>query len=219
METGERQLTVRRMEQAGLVAIIRASSNQGLVETCRALVNGGVTVAEITMTTPGAIEAIRAASQELGDDCLIGVGSVLDAETVTRAVDAGARFVVSPVFKPEVVVAAHHQGCPVLAGALTPTEILTAWEAGADLVKVFPANHFGPRYFKDVLAPMPHLRLTPTGGVDLDTVDAWFNAGARCLGVGSALVKKDLIAAGDWAGLTELAGKFVSAVERSRAEK
>ncbi|MEX0655349.1 MAG: bifunctional 4-hydroxy-2-oxoglutarate aldolase/2-dehydro-3-deoxy-phosphogluconate aldolase [Phycisphaeraceae bacterium] len=216
MSEQQRQAMVERMEQAGLVAIIRASSNAGLIETCRALVKGGVTVAEITMTTPGAIEAIRAASTELGDDCLIGVGSVLDAKTVDAAVEAGAQFVVSPVFKPEVVQASHKHGKPVLAGALTPTEILTAFEAGSDLVKVFPANHFGPKYFKDVLAPMPHLKLTPTGGVDLNTVDDWFAAGARCLGVGSALVKKDLIAAGDWAGLTKLAEQFVKAVKDSR---
>ncbi|MFA9477880.1 bifunctional 4-hydroxy-2-oxoglutarate aldolase/2-dehydro-3-deoxy-phosphogluconate aldolase [Phycisphaerales bacterium AB-hyl4] len=216
MSEQQRQATVQRMEQAGLVAIIRASSNQGLVDTCRALVEGGVTVAEITMTTPGALEAIRTARQELGDSCLIGVGSVLDSTTVDQAVEAGAEFVVSPVFKPEVVQASHKHGKPVLAGALTPTEILAAFEAGSDLVKVFPANHFGPQYFKDVLAPMPHLKLTPTGGVNLNTVNDWFAAGARCLGVGSALVKKDLIAAQDWVGLTDLASQFVDAVKASR---
>ena len=214
----QRREMVQRMERAGLVAIVRASSNEGLVETCRALVAGGVTVAEITMTTPGAIEAIRAASAELGDQCLLGVGSVLDGSTVDQAVEAGARFVVSPVFKREVLEASHRRGRPVLAGAFTPTEILTAAEAGSDLVKVFPANHLGPRYFKDVLAPMPQLKLTPTGGVDLDTIDAWFAAGARCLGVGSALVKKDLIAAGDWAALTALARQFVEGVEQARGK-
>jgi len=104
----------------------------------------------------------------------------------------------------------------VIPGGLTPTEILTAWEAGADVVKVFPANHFGPKYFKDLLAPMPQLRLTPTGGVNLDTVADWLGAGAACLGVGSALVKKDLIAAGDWKALSDLAGRFTTAVKTAR---
>ncbi|MFW6058747.1 MAG: bifunctional 4-hydroxy-2-oxoglutarate aldolase/2-dehydro-3-deoxy-phosphogluconate aldolase [Phycisphaeraceae bacterium] len=207
---------VERIESGGLIAIIRAPSAEGLIEMCRALRDGGVTVAEITMTTPGAIEAIDRATNELGDTCLLGVGSVLDAATADRAVDAGAQFVVSPVFKREVVEAAHARGKPVLPGALTPTEILTAHEAGADLVKVFPANHFGPRYFKDVLAPMPHLRLTPTGGVNLDTIADWFDNGARCLGVGSALVKKELIAKQDWPALTDLARQFVAKVKAAR---
>lgn len=212
-----RSSILQRIEAAGLVAIIRAPSPEGLIETCRALRDGGVTVAEITMTTPGAIEAIRRASQELGDSCLLGVGSVLDAPTVDEAVQAGAQFIVSPIFKPEVVKAAHKHGKPALPGALTPTEIYAAHEAGADLVKVFPANHFGPRYFKDVLAPMPHLKLTPTGGVDLNTIADWFDNGARCLGVGSALVKKDLIAKQDWPALADLARQFVEKVKAARA--
>ncbi len=207
---------VDRIQSVGLVAIIRADSSSGLIETCRALRDGGVTVAEITMTTPGALEGIEAATREFGDDCLIGVGSVLNARMATDAINAGARFVVAPTFKQEVVDAAHAADKPVLAGALTPTEILTAFEAGSDLVKVFPANHFGPRYFKDVLAPMPHLKLTPTGGVSLETIPDWFAAGAVCLGVGSALVKKDMIAAQDWAGLTALAQRFVDRVAEAR---
>lgn len=215
----QRLKIVQHMEQAGLIAIIRAASADGLIETCRALRDGGVTVAEITMTTPGALEALERARSELGETCLLGVGSVLDADTVGQAVGAGADFIVSPVFKPEVVAAAHAHDKPVLPGALSPTEILAAWEAGADLVKVFPANHFGPGYFKDVLAPMPHLKLTPTGGVNLDTIQAWFDHGARCLGVGSALVKRELIAAQDWAGLTNLAGQFVAAVNNARGDR
>lgn len=213
----DRQAVVQRIEQAGLVAIIRAASAQGLIETCKALRDGGVTVAEITMTTPGALEAIAAAVKEFGDEMLIGVGSVLNSQTVEQAVESGAQFVVSPIFKPEIIQASHKLGKPVFSGALTPTEILAAFEAGSDVVKVFPANHFGPKYFKDVLAPMPHLKLTPTGGVDLNTVADWFAAGARCLGVGSALVKKDLIANQDWAALTDLASQFAAAVEKARS--
>ena len=212
-----RQAIVQRIEAVGLVAIIRANASTGLIETCKALADGGVTVAEITMTTPGALDAIRAASEQLGDTMLVGVGSVLDADTTNAAVDAGAQFVVSPVFKREVITASHARGKPCLAGAFTPTEVLAAFEAGSDFVKVFPANHLGPKYFGDILAPMPHLKLTPTGGVDLDTIPAWFNAGARCVGVGSALVKKDLIAAGDWDGLTALAERFVHAVRSARS--
>jgi len=208
----DRHGIVQRIEDTGLVAIIRANADTGLLEVCRALRDGGCDVMEITMTTPGALEAIAAASGEIGgptrEGCLVGVGSVLDAATARRAIDAGAQFVVSPVFKPEVIEAAHAAGKPVFAGAFTPTEILAAFEAGSDVVKVFPANHNGPKFFKDILAPMPHLKLTPTGGVDLETIEAWFDAGACCLGVGSALVKKDLIAKQDWKGLTERAKAF-----------
>ncbi len=215
-----RQDLIQRIEATGLVAIIRANASTGLLETCKALQAGGCDVMEITMTTPGALEAINAASKQLagptGRGCLIGVGSVLDADTVKRAVDAGADFVVSPVFKPEVIEASHKLGKPVFAGAFTPTEILAAFEAGSDVVKVFPANHNGPGFFKDILAPMPHLKLTPTGGVDLSTVEAWFAAGAVCLGVGSALVKKELVAAQDWAGLTALAKQFSDKVKAVR---
>lgn len=212
----DRAAILERIQQAGLVAIIRADSADGLIDTVRALRDGGVTVAEVTMTTPGAIDCIRAASEELGDSAVFGVGSVLDWDTAHKAIDAGAQFVVAPTFKPEVVDAAHERGKPVFPGALTPTEVLTAFEYGADVVKVFPANHFGPRYFKDILAPMPHLKLTPTGGVDLDTIPEWFAAGAVCLGVGSALVKKQMIADKDWAGLTALAKRFVDAVNQAR---
>ncbi|MEM1213013.1 MAG: bifunctional 4-hydroxy-2-oxoglutarate aldolase/2-dehydro-3-deoxy-phosphogluconate aldolase [Planctomycetota bacterium] len=211
----ERAAILERIVSGGLVAIIRADSSDGLIETCRALAAGGVKVAEITMTTPNAIAAIREASAAL-PDMLMGVGSVVDGPTVKEAVAAGAEFVVSPVFKAEVVEASHALGKPVLAGAFTPTEILAATEAGADLVKVFPANHNGPKFFKDVLAPMPHLNLTPTGGVDLTTLEDWFAAGAKCVGVGSALVKKDLIKAAAWGELTALAEQFVAKVAAIR---
>ena len=216
--SADRAAILQRIENVGLVAIIRADHAAGLIETCRALRDGGVTVAEVTMTTPGALECIAAVREEFGEDYLVGVGSVLNAAVATDAIAAGAQFVVAPTFKQEVVEAAHAAGKPVFAGALTPTEILTAFEAGADVVKVFPANHFGPRYFKDVLAPMPHLRLTPTGGVSLDTLSDWFAAGAVCLGVGSALVKKEMIQSQDWAGLTALAKQFVDQVAAARCD-
>ncbi|MCE9592092.1 MAG: bifunctional 4-hydroxy-2-oxoglutarate aldolase/2-dehydro-3-deoxy-phosphogluconate aldolase [Planctomycetes bacterium] len=211
-----RNASVARMETSGLVAVIRADSADQLVDVCAALRDGGVDVSEITMTTPGALEAIHRATEKLGKDCLIGVGSVLDAETARAAILAGAQYVVAPTLNLDVIAMAHRYDKPIIPGALTPTEIITAWSAGADLVKVFPANLFGPQYFKDVLAPMPQLKLTPTGGVDLTTAGDWLKAGAACLGVGSSLVKKDLIKSKDWAGLTKLAKQFVDVVKQAR---
>ncbi len=214
-----RATRLKRLLDSGLVAIVRLPSEQGVVETCKALADGGIVAMEITMTTPGALKAIEMARTALGDRIMVGVGSVIDAGTARDAISAGSEFVVSPVYRPSVVEAAHQADLPVLAGALTPGEILDAWEGGADVVKVFPANHFGPRYFKDVLAPMPQLRLTPTGGVNLDTIAAWFEVGAACLGVGSSMVKKDLVANKDWAGLTSVAKAFVDGVAAARSSK
>lgn len=211
-----RVATASRMEQSGIVAVIRADSPNELVDLCKALRDGGVEFSEITMTTPGALDAIAKASAALGKDAVIGVGSVLDPETARAAILAGAQFVVAPVLNLEVIQMAHRYGKPIVPGGLTPTEIMTAWSAGADMVKVFPANHFGPTYFKDLLAPMPQLKLTPTGGVDLNTAADFLKAGAACLGVGSALVKKDLIKSKDWAALTKLARQFVDIVKHTR---
>jgi 2-dehydro-3-deoxyphosphogluconate aldolase/(4S)-4-hydroxy-2-oxoglutarate aldolase len=216
----DRHKNVQRMERTGLVAVIRVppleNAVQGLVELCGALRDGGIDVAEITMTSPGAMEAIEAARERFGEEMLIGVGSVLDAETCRAAIGRGAQFVVSPVLREAVIETAHRYGCPAVPGAFTPTEALTAWEAGADMVKIFPANHVGPGYFKDLRAPMPQLKLTPTGGVNLDTAADWISAGAACLGVGSALVRKDLVTQRDWEGLTALAGQFVARVRQAR---
>ena len=209
---------VHSLETTGIVAVIRADSPTQLVDVCRALHAGGVSASEITMTTPGALDAIAAAADQLTGQCLIGVGSVLDGETARAAILAGAQYVVAPTLNGAVIEMAHRYGKPVIPGALTPTEIMAAWQDGADLVKVFPANHFGPTYFKDLLAPMPQLRLTPTGGIDLTNAADWIKAGAACLGVGSALVKKDLIKAQDWPALTRLAQQFVAAVRDARAE-
>ena len=206
------------MQVAGLVAVIRVDDGAKLVNVCKALHDGGVICSEITMTSPGAVEAIAEANEALGDQCLIGVGSVLDTQMARQALDAGAQFVVSPVASPEVIDTAHQYDKPIIAGALTPTEILSAWQGGADLVKVFPAQHFGPRYLQDLLAPMPDLQLVPTGGVDLDTVGQWLAAGAVCLGVGSSLVRRNLISVGDWSGLADLARRYVDAVQRARAD-
>jgi 2-dehydro-3-deoxyphosphogluconate aldolase/(4S)-4-hydroxy-2-oxoglutarate aldolase len=169
------------------------------------------------MTTPGALEAISAASKALGDEAIIGAGSVLDAATARAAILAGARFIFSPVLNVEVIEMAHRYDCVAVPGALTPTEIITAWSAGADVVKVFPANHFGPQYLRDIHGPMPQVKLTPTGGVDLNTAAEWIKAGAVAIGVGSSLVKKDLISGGKWDELSALAGQYVDIVAKARA--
>jgi 2-dehydro-3-deoxyphosphogluconate aldolase/(4S)-4-hydroxy-2-oxoglutarate aldolase len=212
----DRLETLGRLVQTGVIAVIRADSGEQLVNVCRALGAGGVSACEITMTTPGALDAIAKASRELGDAALVGAGSVLDAATARAAILAGARFIFSPVLNLEVIEMAHRYDCVAVPGALTPTEILTAWSAGADVVKVFPANHFGPQYLKDIHGPLPQVKLTPTGGVDQSTAADWIKAGAVAVGVGSSLVKKDLLAGGKWDELSALARQYVDIVAAAR---
>lgn len=212
----DRLSTLNELIETGVIAVIRADSGGQLVNVCRALSRGGVKACEITMTTPGALEAIAAASRELGKDALVGAGSVLDAETARAAILAGAKFIFSPILNIDVIEMAHRYDCVAVPGAMTPTEILAAWSAGADVVKVFPANHCGPQYLRDVHGPMPQVKLTPTGGVDLTTAADWIKAGAVAIGVGSSLVKKDLLAAGAWDELSALAKKYVDIVAAAR---
>lgn len=212
----DRLATLDRLVKTGVIAVIRADSGKQLIDVCRALSAGGVNACEITMTTPGALEAIAQASRELGEAALVGAGSVLDAATARAAILAGARFIFSPVLSLEVIEMAHRYDCVAVPGALTPTEILTAWSAGADVVKVFPANHFGPQYLRDLHGPMPQVKLTPTGGVDLGSAADWIKAGAVAVGVGSSLVKKDLIAGAKWDELAALAKQYVDIVAGAR---
>ena len=202
---------------SGAVAVVRMADSGRLVRLAEAIAEGGVTAIEITMTTPNALGVIEAVDRALGDAVALGVGSVLDAETARRAVEAGARYVVSPVFKREIVAEAHRLGVPAMPGCFTPTEVLEATEAGADVVKVFPADVFGPTFFKAVLAPMPHLKMMPTGGVSLTNAGDWIRAGAVAVGVGSALLDKRAIADGDWAALTDNARTLRASVEAGRA--
>jgi 2-dehydro-3-deoxyphosphogluconate aldolase/(4S)-4-hydroxy-2-oxoglutarate aldolase len=213
----QREEFVERLCRAGVVAVVRAPSSDALIDAAKALADGGVDCIEITMTTPNALKVIEACRAALGDAALIGVGSVLDGDTARAAIAAGAQFVVSPVLNLEAVEAAHAAALPGVPGAMTPTEIQTAYRGEADLVKVFPATRLGPSFFKDVLAPMPHLRLTPTGGVNLENAGDFIRAGARTLGVGSALVSKKALAEGDWAWLTQRAQAFVAAVADARS--
>ena len=204
---------VRRIERDRAVAVVRTDAPDDLVRIAEALAEGGVVCFEVTMTVPNAIDGIRTVTEALGDTVLVGAGSVTDAETARRAVEAGARYVVSPVFKPEVVEAAHALDAAAMPGCFTPTEILAAHEAGADVAKVFPAGALGPGFIKGVLAPMPYLKLMPTGGVSLDNATTWLRSGAVAVGAGSALVEPEAVAAGDWARLTDNARRLRAAVD------
>lgn len=168
------------------------------------------------MTTPKAISAIEKLADKYGDCAIVGVGTVLDASTAHDAISAGAQFVVSPTLDLSVIETTKRYGKISVPGAFTPTEILTAWSAGADVVKVFPATKLGPEYIRDLLAPLPMLKLTPTGGVDLKNCGDWIKAGAVCVGVGSAPVTKDAMAKKDWAAIAASAKAFVSAIASAR---
>ena len=208
---------LRLMEETGVVAVIRTQDGGELVSICEALVAGGVLAVEITMTSPGALEAIYQASKVLGGKAIIGAGSVLDGETARAALLAGADFLVSPVLRQDVITMAKRYGKIVIPGAFSPTEILTAWEAGADAVKVFPATKLGPEFFKDIRGPLPQVKLTPTGGVNLGNLGQFLQAGAVFVGVGSALVNRDIVARRDWAALSVLAAQYIAAVKQARA--
>ena len=206
----------RWIEDRGVIAVIRASSSEELVDVAAAIKEGGVDVIEVTMTTPNALRVIEEVRAKFGDEVLLGVGSVLDAETARAAMLAGAEFVVSPVVKPDVIEICHRYGKVVMPGALTPTEILIAWESGADYVKVFPASAVGPEYIKAVKAPLPQVELIPTGGVNVQNAGEFIKAGAIALGVGGALVSKKAIAERNFKLLTETARKLIEEVRKAR---
>jgi 2-dehydro-3-deoxyphosphogluconate aldolase / (4S)-4-hydroxy-2-oxoglutarate aldolase len=210
------QATADRLVQLGIIAVVRARHPDQVLPVAQALMAGGVFAIEITLTTPHAIQAIGHASQTLDSSALLGVGTVLSTASCKAALEAGARFVVSPVLRPELVPVAHAAGCPVMLGAYTPTEAQTAHEAGTDFVKIFPADGLGPAYIKALRAPLPHLRIIPTGGVDLETAPAFLKAGCAALGVGSALVSDRILQQQAWSELTSLARAFVDRVQSAR---
>ncbi len=214
----EKRAAVQYVIDKGIIAIVRADGGgEDLVKVVEAVAAGGVHCIEVTMTTPGALECLREASARLkGADVLLGMGTVLDAETCRMAILAGAEFIVTPVLVPEVVQTARRYGRVVCCGAYTPTEIFTAFEHGSDFVKVFPASVGGPDYIKAVKAPLPHIPLVPTGGVELDNIAEFLNAGAAALGVGGNLVSKKLLAARDFAAITANAKAFAGAVSAAR---
>jgi 2-dehydro-3-deoxyphosphogluconate aldolase/(4S)-4-hydroxy-2-oxoglutarate aldolase len=207
---------IDRLLNPGVVAIIRADSSAQLMEAARALVAGGVTAMEVTMTTPDALQVIEQVARQMKNEVLIGVGTVLDTETCRAALLAGAQFVVTPVMKPDVIALCNRYSKPIAAGAYTPTEALAAHEAGADFIKIFPADGLGPNYIKAIKAPLPQLEIIPTGGVDVNTAGAFIKAGCAAVAAGSSLVSKDILKSGDWAKLTETARAFVQAVSDAR---
>ncbi|MDI6400634.1 bifunctional 4-hydroxy-2-oxoglutarate aldolase/2-dehydro-3-deoxy-phosphogluconate aldolase [Balneolaceae bacterium ANBcel3] len=184
----QRKETLRRIEEDKLVAIIRVNDPEELDPVVDALLEGGVTIIEATMTIPGLLDYVPRLIDRVGDQMVFGIGSVLNAEMARQVAEAGASFIVSPILKKEIIDTAHSYDKAVSVGSYTPTEIQTAWEYGSDVVKVFPADTLGPSYIKGVRAPMPHLKLLPTGGVHVDNVSDWLRAGSVALGVGSALV-------------------------------
>lgn len=210
---------IREIESTGLVAIIRASSSDELIGVVNALREGGLTCIEVTMTTPNALDVIRAAREAVGDSAAIGVGTVLDAETARAAIGAGAQFVVAPIVDLPTIELCKRYSVPVLPGALTPTEVVRAWQAGADLVKVFPTSTLGAKYIKDLRGPLPQIKLVPTGGVNLDTVTDFIGAGATALGVGSSLVTKEAVNNRDFATLKSLASEFLKRVRDARESR
>ena len=204
------------IRETGVIAIMRAQSSEQLIAAADAIKAGGVQVIEVTMTTPGALGVIAEASTRYGQDVLFGAGSVLDAETARAAILAGAGFVVAPTLNLSVVDLCNRYSVPVMPGCYTPTEMLTAWEAGADMIKLFPASVGGPSLVKAILAPLPQLEIVPVGGVNLDTAVDFIANGAAALGVGSSLVNRKLLEARDMAELTRRAASFVKKVQEGR---
>jgi 2-dehydro-3-deoxyphosphogluconate aldolase/(4S)-4-hydroxy-2-oxoglutarate aldolase len=209
---------MERIREIGLVPVVRAASADEAFAAVEAIRAGGIPILEITLTVPGAVGIIRELTKRLGDEALIGAGTVLDAETAHDCIDAGAKFIVSPALDLPTIALCRRLSVPVFAGALTPTEILTAWKAGASVVKVFPANAVGgATYLKSIKAPLPQIELLPTGGVNLKTVVEFIHAGAFALGVGADLVDLAALRRGEAAAITEKARQYVAAVAAARA--
>ncbi len=206
-----RELLCRRLTDPGIIAVVRARRAEQVPPLAEALVAGGVTAIEVTLTTPDALAALRTTATQLGERALVGVGTVLNEDQCRAALAAGAQFVVSPIARRELVPLAHAAEKPVMLGAYTPTEAQLVHETGADFVKLFPADTLGPAFIKALRAPLPHLKIVPTGGVDLRTLAEFFRAGCVAVGVGSSLITADILAREDWTALTDLARQYVAA--------
>jgi 2-dehydro-3-deoxyphosphogluconate aldolase/(4S)-4-hydroxy-2-oxoglutarate aldolase len=215
--TTARTAATRAIEAFGVVAVIRMKDPARLRAVVDALAEGGVRALEVTMTVPGAVELIRKLAPTLSGEFLLGAGTVTDAATAAAVIAAGARFIVSPVFRPEIVRACHDRDVPAIPGCFSPTEILNAHEAAADIVKVFPATMLGPQFIKDVRGPLPQVRLMPTGGVSLDNAGEWIRAGAAAVGVGSALLDAAAIESGRFEVITANARRIVDGVAAARS--
>jgi len=210
----EREEILNEILKRKIIAVLRVKESVKLKKVIDSIYAGGISVAEITMIVPNAIQLIKKMSDELDENIIIGVGSVLNGTVADEAIKAGAKYVVSPIFKKEIVDVAHKNNIPVMPGCFTPTEIYSAFEYGADVVKVFPADVLGMKFFKAILAPMPHLRLMPTGGVSLTNAGDWLNAGACAVGIGSALLDKKAIADENYSVLTQYAKIIVENIQK-----
>jgi 2-dehydro-3-deoxyphosphogluconate aldolase / (4S)-4-hydroxy-2-oxoglutarate aldolase len=204
------------VRRTGVIAIMRAKSSDQLLQAAEAVYAGGVRVIEVTMTTPGALSVIERAVAQFGKDVLFGAGTVLDAESARAAILAGAAFVVSPGFDAGAVALCRRYSVPAFPGAYTPTEIITAWQAGAAMVKIFPASVGGPGFIKALKAPLPQIEMVPTGGVEIENAAEFMRSGAAALGVGNSLIDQKILDAHDFATLTERARRFIAEVARGR---
>jgi 2-dehydro-3-deoxyphosphogluconate aldolase/(4S)-4-hydroxy-2-oxoglutarate aldolase len=200
----------------GVVAIIRADDSEQLIDASRALIEGGISAVEITMTTPNALKVIADLRRAFGNKVLAGVGTVMDAKTAEEAFAVGAEYVVTPVLKPDVIAYCNRVGKPILSGSYTPTEAQTSYELGADFVKIFPADTLGPKYIAAIRGPLPHLNIIPTGNVDLTTAGEFIKAGCVAVAAGGSLISKESLKNKDWAKVTDMAAKFVAAVAKAR---
>jgi 2-dehydro-3-deoxyphosphogluconate aldolase / (4S)-4-hydroxy-2-oxoglutarate aldolase len=207
----KKDAVLSKIKSEKVVALIRAESSDGLLDCAKALAEGGLTSIELTMTTPGAIRMLEQATRDL-PDFIFGLGTVLDAETARIGILAGAKFIVTPALRPDVITLCRRYSIPVFSGALTPTEIVNAWEAGADAVKVFPAEFFGPAYIKSIKAPLPQIDLVPTGGVNENNVVDFLKAGATATAAGSSLVEAKALREKNWPAITAKARAFAAAV-------
>lgn len=211
-----RSAIVSQLSNPGVIAIIRTQSAEAVAPIIDALMAGGLNAIEITMTVPGALDIIRQVRAKFGEKILLGAGTILDVKSCTEAIHAGAEYIITPITRIELIAAAHALNKPIALGAFTPTEAQLAHEAGADFVKIFPADGFGPNYIKNLKAPLPHLKLVPTGGVTVGNVGDWLRAGATAVGVGSALFTPQLLKDKNWAEITKLASTMVTAAHAAR---
>jgi 2-dehydro-3-deoxyphosphogluconate aldolase/(4S)-4-hydroxy-2-oxoglutarate aldolase len=215
----DKQEVRRRIEEIGIVPVVRASSSREACFAAEAVCNGGIPIVEITMTVPGAIEVIRELAKRCGSEVLIGAGTVLNAEDARRCFDAGAQFLVTPGFNRATVEFAARESKLIMAGALTPTEIIEAWSAGADFVKVFPCGQVGgAKYIKALKGPLPQVAMVPTGGVNLSTAAEFIEVGAAALGIGGELVQAEALKSNKPELIVETARKFLQIVASARAK-
>jgi 2-dehydro-3-deoxyphosphogluconate aldolase/(4S)-4-hydroxy-2-oxoglutarate aldolase len=214
-----KQEVAMRVAEIGIVPVVRASTAKQGMQAAEAVCAGGIPIVEMTMTVPGAIDLITQISKSMGSDVLIGAGTVTDAGIAQRCIDAGAQFLVSPGFDLETVKLANRLRTLIMAGGLTPTEVITAWKAGSDLVKIFPCGTVGgAKYIKALKAPLPHIPMIPTGGVNLNTAAEFIQAGSAALGIGGELVSAAALQSGNTSEIVETARKFVTIVRETRQQ-